>query len=261
MPWPTILGFLSFFALSLGISMIYRGRKAGKISWMMPLLIFDEAIWIAGVAVAAGSHSPLVVGAGLAVTEIAINLSLPLTLWYQIGSVNKVMSARNERFIRRIAWVQSFVALVITFLVFFPGYRRVEYLNGAIQLILVKNPAFYIALLFSIVSPLLSIFFILRAVLPLGYTRDIRQGMSWIVTFSITIVWLVIRFYFPGTYKYGCFMLAFGLISGYHYSEHYQPAITSATNLADYIYYLAKIPLLLLAQDGKILLANNSALS
>ncbi|MDR3124003.1 MAG: hypothetical protein LBU16_09535, partial [Treponema sp.] len=236
--------------------MVYTSKKSsGKISWALPLVAVDEAIWIAGVAVAAGSRSLSLVGAGLAVTEIAISVAFPLLTWYEASVVN------TNRFIRKILWPQIFAALLVIFLILFQGYWRAEYINGEIQLILVKNPAFYIALLFSVVSPLLNNLIIARMLIPSGYVRDFRQGAYWIACFFIAIVWLVIRFYFPGTYKYGCFVAFAVLLRSYIYNEHYRPAITSATNLADYIYYLAKIPLLLLAQDGKILLANNSALS
>ncbi|MDR3191789.1 MAG: response regulator [Treponema sp.] len=136
-----------------------------------------------------------------------------------------------------------------------------EYINGEITLILVKNPAFYFALLYSIVSPLLTIFTITWMIMHLGYTRDFRQGILWIVGFSNAIVWLVIRFYFPATYRYGCFVVFCILIYGYFYNDHYRPAIITTANLADYIYSMAKTPLLVLAQNGKVLLANSSALS
>jgi signal transduction histidine kinase/CheY-like chemotaxis protein len=51
------------------------------------------------------------------------------------------------------------------------------------------------------------------------------------------------------------------LIQAYFYNARYRPAITSVSNLVNYIYYMAKTPLLLLAQNGTILLANNYALS
>jgi signal transduction histidine kinase/CheY-like chemotaxis protein len=95
----------------------------------------------------------------------------------------------------------------------------------------------------------------------LKYTRDIRQGIYWITGFFIGIVWLVMRFYFPATYKYGCFIVFAMLIYSYFYNEHYRPTITSTVNLANYFYSMANTPLLVLAQDGKILLANNGALS
>jgi signal transduction histidine kinase/CheY-like chemotaxis protein len=261
MSWPAILYFLSFLSLSLGIYMIDMGRKSGKILWVMPLMALDEAIWIAGVAAATGSRSPPVVAASLAITEIAITISLPLMLWYQIESVYKVVPAAKVRLVQMILWPQIFTALLISFLVLFQGYREVEYINGEIRLILVKNPAFYLALFFSIASPLVNIFFIARTILPLGYTRDIRQGIRWIVFFAMALVWLVLRFYFPGTYKYGCFVVFFGLAAGYYYSKRYQPVITSMTSLAHYLYSLTELPLLVLAQDGKILLTNSSALS
>jgi signal transduction histidine kinase/CheY-like chemotaxis protein len=245
----------------MGIYMINMGRKSGKILWIMPLMCLDEAIWIASIGVATGSRSPLIVAAGLTITEITVNAALPMMLRYQLESVNNVVPVTNTRLTRMILWPQLFTALLIIFLVLFHGYWDVEYINGEIKLILIKNPAFYLALLFSIVSPLLNIFFIVRTNLPLGYTRDIRQGICWILFFSMSILWLVIRFYFPATYKYGCFMVFFGLAGGYYYSKHYQPAIASMDSLTDYIYSLTELPFLVLAQDGKILLANNSALS
>jgi signal transduction histidine kinase/CheY-like chemotaxis protein len=242
-------------SLGLGIYMIYTGRKSGRIRWMLPLLSLDVAVWIAGIATAAGSRSPLIVGMGLTITEITINAVFPLLTWYQTAAVN------NSRLTRMILWSQIFTAVLVIFLIVFRGYRMVEYISGEMRLVLIKNPAFYFALLFSIISLLLNSLISVLVVIPLGYTRDFRQGIYWIVGFSISIVWLVIRFYFPATYKYGCFMVFAILIYGYFYNEHYRPAITSTANLANYIYYMAKTPLLLLAQNGKILLANNNALS
>jgi PAS domain S-box-containing protein len=253
--WPVILYFLSFFSLGLGIYIIYTGRKSGRVSWILPLVAVDVAIWIAGVAMATGSRSPLITGIGLTITEVTINAAFPLITWYQASVVN------TSRFTWRILWPQIFAAFLIIFFVVFRGYRMVEYINGEMRLVLIKNPAFYLALLFSIISPLLNSLISALVVIPLGYTRDFRQGTYWIVGFFIGIVWLVIRFYFPATYKYGCFVVFAFLIYGYFYNEHYRPAITSTANLANYIYYMAKTPLLLLAQNEKILLANNSALS
>jgi signal transduction histidine kinase/CheY-like chemotaxis protein len=235
--------------------MIYTGRESGRISWMLPLVAFDVAIWIAGVAIAAESRSPLITGAGFTITEVTINAAFPLITWYQASVVNQ------SRFTRMILWLQFFAVLIIVFLVVFQGYWDVEDINGEIKLTLIKNPAFYLALLFSAVSPLLTGLIAVRTGMSQGYIRDFRQGLYWVVGFSIGIVWLVIRFYFPATYKYGCFMVFAILINACVYNTHYRPAITSTVNLANYIYSMAKTPLLLLAQDRKILLANNSALS
>jgi PAS domain S-box-containing protein len=193
--------------------------------------------------------------AGITITEIAINAAFPLLTWYQASVIS------NSRFIRRVLWPQIVAALLIIVLIIFRGYRGAEYSNGAIRLILIKNPVFYGALFFNVVSPLLNVLITMRTLMLLGYTRDFRQGLYWIVCFFIAIGWLALRFYFPASYKYGCFMAFFVLIRSYFYNEHYRPTITSTANLADYIYYLAKTPLLVLAQDGRILLANSSALS
>jgi PAS domain S-box-containing protein len=235
--------------------MVYTGRKSGRMLWMLPLLSLNVAIWIAGVAVATETRSPLVAVAGLVITEITINAALPLITWYQARAVN------NSRLVWMILWLQVFIALPVILLIISQGYREAEYINGEIRLILIKNPAFYLSLFFSIVSPLLIIFISVWTILHLGYTRNYRQGMLWIVSFAIAIVWLVIRFYFPATYKYGCFVVFFVLIYAYFYNERYRPAIASTASLANYIYYIVKTPLLLLAQDGKIVLANNSTLS
>jgi signal transduction histidine kinase/CheY-like chemotaxis protein len=234
--------------------MVYLDKESKRIKWIPLLTAFNVAVWIIGVAVATESRSPLIVGAALTVTEIAINAALPLVTWHQVSFID------NRRFVRMILWLQTFAVVPVILFILFQGYRAVEYINGEIHLVLIKTPAFYFALLFSIISPLLNCLIVVRIVIPLGYTRDIRQGIRWIVSFVIGIVWLVIRFYFPATYRYGCFMVFFLLLNSFFYRERYQPAITSITNLANYIYYMAKTPLLVLAQDRKILLANNSAL-
>jgi signal transduction histidine kinase/CheY-like chemotaxis protein len=232
--------------------MIYTGWKSGKVLWMLPLAAGDVAIWILGVAIAARSRSPLVVGIALTVTEIAINAAFPLITWYQAASVNK------NRFVGKILWLQIFAALLIIFLIVFRGFRGVEYINGEISLFLIKNPTFYLTLLLSI-SPFLTSLIIIRKFLPMEYTRDVRQGIYWRVIFFIGIVWLVIRIYFPATYKYGCFVVFSILIYSFFYNEYYRPAITSTVNLANYFYSMAKNPFLVLLQDGKIVRANNSA--
>jgi signal transduction histidine kinase/CheY-like chemotaxis protein len=189
------------------------------------------------------------------VTELAINAALPLATWYQVSLID------DRRFARKIVWLQTLAAvLVIFFFILFRGYRGVEYINGTVSLTLIKNPAFYLALIFSVISLLLNCLIVVQSVIPLGYTRDIRQGILWIVLLAVGIIWLVIRFYFPATYRYGCFVVFFFLLSAYFYREHYQPGITSTASLANYVYYRVKTPLLVLNQDGKIVLANNSAL-
>jgi PAS domain-containing protein len=243
---------LSFLSLSLGVYMVYRGWKSGRIYWMLPLVAVDVSIWILGVAIAAGSLSPLVAGASLTITEIAINAAFPLVTWYEASIANK------NRVVRKILWLQILAALLITFFIVFRGFRGVEYINGEISLFLIKNPAFYFALFLS-VSPFFTSFVIIRMFLPMKYTRDVRQGIYWIVIFFIGIVWLVIRLYFPATYKYGCFVVFSILIYSFLYNEYYRPAITSTVNLANYLYSMAKIPFLVLVQDGKIVRANNSA--
>jgi PAS domain S-box-containing protein len=253
MSWQAVLYFLSFLSLGLGIYILYRGRKSNRMNWILPILGVDVAVWIISVAIATESRSLFVVSAALTVTEIAINAALPLITYFQAF-------LNNSQPARKLLWPQSFGAALVIFFIIFQGYRGVEYINGEISLILIKNPAFYFALLYSIVSPLFSIFIVVRIITPRNYTRDFRQGIYWIAGFCISIVWLVIRFYFPVTYKYGCFVVFFLLFYSYLYGEHYHPAITSTTNLVNYIYTLAKTPLLILTQQGTILLANNSAL-
>jgi signal transduction histidine kinase/CheY-like chemotaxis protein len=250
--WPVMLYLLSFLSLSLGIYMVYTGWKSGRILWILPIAAVDVTIWILGVAIATESRSPLIVGICLTITEIAINTAFPLTVWYLDSIVNK------NRFIRRILWLQIFAVLLIIFLTVFRGYWGVEYTNGEITLFPIKNPAFYLSLLFSVSSCFIDII-IIQTILPMEYTRDVRQGIYWIAIFFIGIVWLVVRLYFPVTYKYGCFLVFFILIYIYLYNEYYQPAITSTVNLANYFYSMAKIPLLVLVRDGKIVQANNSA--
>jgi signal transduction histidine kinase/CheY-like chemotaxis protein/HPt (histidine-containing phosphotransfer) domain-containing protein len=235
--------------------MAYTGWKSGKMLWMLPVVAFDVAVWILSVAITTESRSPQVAGAGLVITEIAINASLPLVTWYQTSVISMT------RFARKVLWPQVVLALLLIPLVIFRGYWRVEDLNGTISLTLIKNPVFYFSLFFSIASPLLTIFISLQIVLLQDYTRNVRQGLFWIAGFAVAIGWLVMRFYFPLTYRPGCFMAFIVLIYSYYYNEHYRPAITSLSTLADYIYYTAKTPFLVLARDGTILLANNSVFS
>jgi PAS domain S-box-containing protein len=254
MSWAAILYFLSFLSLGLGAYILYLNKKSDRNSWILPVLSIDVAVWITGVAMAAGSRSPFVVSAALTVTEIAINIALPLITCFQ-GFLN------NDRFARKILLPQSGAAALVILFIIFQGFRKVEYMNGRISLGLIQNPAFFLALFFSIVSPLLSILIVTRIITIRNYTRNFRQGIYWIAGFCISIVWLVLRFYVPATYRPGCFMALFFLFFGYLYGEHYEPAITSTANLANYIYAMAKNPLLFLAQEGTVLQANNSALA
>ncbi|MDR2143591.1 MAG: response regulator [Treponema sp.] len=254
MSWPAILYFLSFLSLGLGIYILYLNRRSGRSSWILPVLGVDVAAWIAGVATAAGSRSPFTVSAALTVTEIAINAALPLITCFQ-AFLNK------DRFARKVLGPQILGAVPVLCFILFQGFWKLEYIDGAISLSLVQNPAFFLALLFSIASPLLNILILVRIITPRGYTRNFRQGIYWIAGFCFGIAWLVLRFYVPSTYRYGCFVVFFFLLFGYLYGEHYLPAITSSANLANYIYAMAKTPLLILDQEGTVLMANSGALS
>ncbi|MDR2096682.1 MAG: response regulator [Treponema sp.] len=229
-------------------------RKSNRSEWTLPALSLNTAVWIIGVAVASESRSPFVTAVGLTVTEITVNASFPLITCFQAF-------LNNSRLARKVLWPQILAAVLVLFFIIFQGYWRVEYINGELSLVLIKNPAFYLALFFSIASSLLHILIVVWIIIPLDYTRNFRQGIYWIASFCIGLIWLVLRFYFPVTYKYGCFVVFLFLFYGYLYGEHYQPAITSTANLVNYIYTLAKTPLLILAQDGTILLANHGAFS
>jgi signal transduction histidine kinase/CheY-like chemotaxis protein len=255
MSWAAMLYFLSLLALGLGIFMVHLGRKSAKIYWESMLLSADIAVWIVGIALVMENRSPLMTGIGITMTEIAINAIFPLVTCYQI------FLGGTSRYIRKILWGQIFTALLISVLIFVDGYRGVGYTNGEISLVLIRTPAFYLALLFSIASILFNIHVVWKIMISTGYTRDISQSIHWIVGFSIGLIWLILRFYFPATYKYGCLVVVFLQIDIYLYSWLYYPPVTSTTNLAHYIYSLAKTPILVLTREGKILLVNNSALS
>jgi signal transduction histidine kinase/CheY-like chemotaxis protein len=254
MTWSAALYFLSFLCLGLGTYSLYLNRRSNRISWVLPVLCFDVAAWIVGIAIVAGTRSPSVALAGLTVTELAIHVAQPLTTCFQAF-------LNNDRFARKALLPQSCVAALAIFFVISQGFWHAELDNGGISLVLIKNPAFYISLIFSIGSPLLNIFVVARLNAPRNYTRNFYQGLCWIAGFGIGSVGMPLRFYAPFTYRPGCFVVFCVLLYAHFYGEYYEPSITSTSNLANYIYAMAKTPLLIVAREGRILLANNGALA
>ncbi|MDR1176491.1 MAG: hypothetical protein LBK83_13595, partial [Treponema sp.] len=219
------------------------------------IISVDVAIWFVGIALVMENRSLLMTGFGITMAEVVINAVFPIITCYMADLVPK------KQYIRMTLRLQIAASVLIILFTLVQGYRQAEYINGTINLVLIKNSSFYLALLFCIVSPLLTIFTINREFIRSEYKRDRRQGMLWAAIFSSSIVWFVIRFYFPATYKYGCLMVFFSLIMIYFNIRYYHPEITLTANLADYIYSMAKIPLLVLGRDGTIFLANDGALS
>jgi signal transduction histidine kinase len=94
------------------------------------------------------------------------------------------------------------------------------------------------------------------------YKRDFGPGLFWVAWIIISAVLLTLRrLYFPDTYTFGCFALVFFLLALRYYGNKYHVLISSVVNFAEYIYSTVKTPILVLAQDGAILLASNSSLS
>jgi signal transduction histidine kinase/ActR/RegA family two-component response regulator len=114
-------------------------------------------------------------------------------------------------------------------------------------------------MVFNILSLLINIFMIGRIHKDAEYKRDKFQAIFWKLSFSLAILLLIVRFYFPVTYKYGCFAQFVLVILAYFHSQRYNTATLTLYNVASYVYSLVKTPLLVLNGEGRVILANNSA--
>jgi signal transduction histidine kinase/ActR/RegA family two-component response regulator len=115
-------------------------------------------------------------------------------------------------------------------------------------------------MVFNVLSMLVDIFMVSRLHKDAEYKRDKFQAIFWKLSFSLAILLLIIRFYFPATYKYGCFAQFALLILAYFHSQRYNTATLTLFNVAGHVYSLVKTPLLVLNGEGKVILANNSAI-
>jgi PAS domain S-box-containing protein len=236
--------------------MASAGKMDTRTSWGFLFLTLDVVAWILGIAWVTEARSAFWIAAGITMAEICINILFPLITCHLIAIIKN-----KRRFALGVLRVQILTTALMVLLIIFQGYRAVEYINGSPSLVLIKNHAFYLALFCSICFPLVTNLIIYREFVKSEYTRDIHQGLFWMGCICVSIVWLVIRFYFPDTYKYGCFVIAVALLLAYHNGHKFHATVSSSINLADYIYSSVKTPILVLARDGKVLLANNSTLA
>jgi signal transduction histidine kinase/ActR/RegA family two-component response regulator len=115
-------------------------------------------------------------------------------------------------------------------------------------------------MVFNVLSMLVDIFMVSRLHKDAEYKRDKFQAIFWKLSFFLAIFLLIIRFYFPATYKYGCFAQFALLILAYFHSQRYNTATLTLFNVAGHVYSLVKTPLLVLNGEGRVILANNSAI-
>jgi signal transduction histidine kinase/DNA-binding NarL/FixJ family response regulator/HPt (histidine-containing phosphotransfer) domain-containing protein len=259
MLWSTFLYILSAATLGLGIHTLYTGRMAAAASRRFLFLAIDIAFFMIGAAWAEGKSSLLWVRAGSTLAGVCINLTFPLSVYYFMTV--EALVKKSLPLIKRLLRLQIAVIALSAVLIIFVNYQAVEY-SGGIVLLPVKNAFFYLIQFLSNIAPLVNVFVIARWFLTSEYKRDVRPGLFWIAWAVISAVGIAVqRLYFPSTYTYGCFSLIFFLLMFRRYGYTYHTRISSSVNLGEYIYSMVKTPILVLAQDGAILLANNSSLS
>jgi signal transduction histidine kinase/CheY-like chemotaxis protein len=247
---------LSFLSLCMIVYTVYIGRKTGKTSKEFLSLAANGAAWFAGIAMAAEGRSLLLAGIGITLAEVCTALLFPLITITLIH-----ITQRKLRHAFAIMGAQIFFCGALVFLIFVDSYARVELTGETITIVLIKNPAFYLSLFCSAAVPLADGFIIFKQYIKSEYRRDRRQGVFWSVMLYLGIILMVMRFFLPGVYKYECLLRFFFLITIHDYGRRYYNAAYSSFNPADHIYTTIKTPLLVLSQDGEVLLANNSALS
>jgi signal transduction histidine kinase/CheY-like chemotaxis protein len=248
------LYILSFSALCLSSYTFYTGRKAAKVKWEYLFITLDSAIWSLGIAWVMEERSPFFTLMGVTVTEMAIILLFPLITLY-ITAIDKQHRSNFYKFLIP----QALVAGLVIILILLDNYRGTILLNGKIELVLHKNPGFYVSLVFNILSLVVNIFMILRVYKGTGYKRDRFQASFWVISFSAGIILLILRFYVPATYKYGCFVQFLLITLAYFLSQRYNIAALTLFNVVHYVYSLVKTPFLALNDEGRVILANNSA--
>jgi signal transduction histidine kinase/CheY-like chemotaxis protein len=257
MIWSGALFFLAFLYLLVTVYLVYSGRKFTKIYRECLCVIVTAVIWTVGVALVMGGRSLRSVNIGLNMAEIAITAMLPITTCYLIG-----ITGGKVRFARYVRDIQIAAAVLIAlFVLFNGGYRWAGLSEAGVAPAARENPVFYSSLVFSIASMLADIVIIYRSFRKSEYKRDKYQAPLWGIICFISIIWLVVRFYYPATYKYGCFYLMILLYMGYLNARRYHPQVLTASTIADYLYTMARTPLLVLDQEGTVILANNSALA
>jgi signal transduction histidine kinase/CheY-like chemotaxis protein len=200
-------------------------------------------------------RSPAFTLLGITMTEIAINLVFPLITLYITAVDKRFRSVFNKIFI-----IQTIFAVVILFLIPFNNYWGTAFVEGRIKLLLNKNLVFYFTLVFNVLSPLVNIVMINYVYNRAKYKRDKVQKVLWKTNLFIALVPLIIRFYFPFTYKYGCIIQVFLLILVYFHCQRYNTAALTLFNVVSDVYSLVRIPLLVLDDADRVVLTNNSAL-
>ncbi|MDR3145336.1 MAG: response regulator [Treponema sp.] len=232
----------------------YKGKNRLKLDLGLLLVAIVAGVWILGIAIAMEKRSPYMVNIGLNITGIAMAAAFPLMTYYQI-----CISKRRVRFAFITLRVQVVIGVLIALLNLILRYCRVELINGDISLVVQKNTTFYVFLVYGIGSLAANSLNIYLGFMHSGYKRDIRQAIYWFIYFGVAIVVISTWFYFPITYRYHCFFVFFMLFKAYEYSQRYYIAVFPLSNLTEYVYAILKTPLLVLNQDGIVLLANNSA--
>jgi signal transduction histidine kinase/FixJ family two-component response regulator/HPt (histidine-containing phosphotransfer) domain-containing protein len=259
MSWSTFLYILSAATLCLGIHTLYTGRMAAAASRRFLFLAIDIAFFMIGAAWAEEGRSLLWVRAGSTLAGICINLTFPLSVYYFMTV--EALVKKSLPLVNRLLRLQITVIALSAVLIIFVNYQAVEY-SGGVVLLPVKNKVFYFIQFLSNIAPLVNVFVIARWFLTSEYKRDVRPGLFWIAWAIISAAIIAVqRQYFPSTYAFGCFSLIFFLLMFRRYGYKYHTRISSSVNLGEYIYSEVKTPIVVLARNGAILLANNSSLS
>jgi signal transduction histidine kinase/DNA-binding LytR/AlgR family response regulator len=254
MSWTAVLYGLSFLTILFGVYTAYRGKNVFGFNWVFFLVALDAALGSFGVALYLSKSSLALSAAGINMSEISIAFLFPIMTYIS----REVLQSRN-RSVKYLVILQGLISTVLTGLILLYPYRQTGFVDGQITLLLRKNGSFYLALGFSLASPLSIITVLVYWLRAIEYKREKYQAVFWIASFSVSFIVLIGRFYFPPIYWYGA-MFQFALVIMFFNMVHQYGAVeVSAFGVTNYVYALVKTPILLLRQDGTVIMANNGA--
>ncbi|ULQ60564.1 hypothetical protein K7I13_04545 [Brucepastera parasyntrophica] len=118
---------------------------------------------------------------------------------------------------------------------------------------------FFLSAGYDIACPLANIIMLIYSYRKLGYRRDRHQALTMIIYLFAAIAVLLSRFWINQIYGWGCCIQFIGLLMMYNFALKYNASAINTINMAEYVYSSVNTPFLVLSQDGRILLANNSA--
>jgi hypothetical protein len=248
---------VSFIALFLGIYAAYSSKKMeAKIHWVFVFLCVNSALWSFSIYLYNLRLSVFYSSLGMHISEFCITLMFALITGY-MGPVVRL----NRRFTKILLSFQSLAVLFFVLVIAGDGYMAVSGAGDKPALIFIKGPAYYIALVYTILSPFFFIMLLFTGSRKTKFKREKKQALFWIGVFSASIVFLSLRLINPFMYDsgLGCFTQFFMLILLYFQARKYNLRIIDTKNVVKYAYTFANTPALILNCEGEIVLANPSA--